>query len=221
MQQTAKPQTARFWDAIAERYASRPIQDMDAYTYTLDRIRSYLTPRDRVLELGCGTGSTALLLAGAVAQYQGTDVSEKMIDIARGKAQEQETTNATFDVADVCDPSLSGAVPDAVLALNLLHLVDDAPAALAQIHAMLKPGGYFISKTTCKPDAGWPVKFGLMMAALPVMQWLGKAPPVTMRTVSALDALIADAGFDLVETGNHPAMPPARFVVARKPLDAG
>ena len=59
-------ETMKFWDGIAEKYAKRPISDMAAYEYTLGRTRSYLKPEDQVLELGCGTGSTALLLAGDV-----------------------------------------------------------------------------------------------------------------------------------------------------------
>ena len=54
--------TAKFWDKAAAKYAKSPIEDIEAYNYTIGRTRSYLSPTDRVLEVGCGTGSTALLL---------------------------------------------------------------------------------------------------------------------------------------------------------------
>ena len=52
---------------FAPKYAKSPIKDVPAYEYTLGRTRSYLKPTDAVLELGCGTGGTALKLADAVA----------------------------------------------------------------------------------------------------------------------------------------------------------
>ena len=205
-----------FWDGIAKRYAARDIQDMDAYTYTLERTRSCLGAKDRVLEIGCGTGSTALLLAGSVEHYTASDLSPNMIEIGRQNAQDQEIGNVSFLVSDVHNSEFTGAPFDAILALNLLHLLDNLEQVLARIHAALPPGGIFISKTICRPDEGWPLKYKLMMGALPLMQWLGKAPPVSFYTVSGLDAVIRNAGFDLVETGNHPHMPPAHYVVARK-----
>ena len=51
--------SAGFWDAIAERYAARPIGDEAAYEATLARVRHWLSPEMRVVELGCGTGRVA------------------------------------------------------------------------------------------------------------------------------------------------------------------
>ena len=47
---------AKFWDKAATKYAADPIKDMAAYTYTLERTRSYLRDSDTMLEIGCGTG---------------------------------------------------------------------------------------------------------------------------------------------------------------------
>ena len=90
--------TARFWDRAARKYAASPIKDMAAYEYTLERTRAYLAPTDHVLELGCGTGTTAVRLAEEVAQYRCTDVSPEMIRIARDKAASDaaETINSAW-----------------------------------------------------------------------------------------------------------------------------
>ena len=48
---------AQFWDGQAEKYAKKPIANMQAYNATLDRTRSYLAKDQHVLEVGCGTGS--------------------------------------------------------------------------------------------------------------------------------------------------------------------
>ncbi|TIX46041.1 MAG: class I SAM-dependent methyltransferase, partial [Mesorhizobium sp.] len=76
---------ARFWDRSSRKYAMGAIADQAGYERTLDRTRALLEPGDRVLELGCGTGTTALRLAGDVQDYLATDISAGMIAIANEK----------------------------------------------------------------------------------------------------------------------------------------
>ena len=59
---------ARFWDKSARKYAAAPIKDMEGYDRTVDRTRQLLRDTDTVLELGCGTGTTALKLAPHVSR---------------------------------------------------------------------------------------------------------------------------------------------------------
>ena len=63
-----------FWDRLARKYARDPIKDMAGYTRTLEATRQRLRETDTALELGCGTGTTALSLAPSVARLVGTDV---------------------------------------------------------------------------------------------------------------------------------------------------
>lgn len=195
-----------FWDKIAPKYALSPISDPKAYAYTLDRTRSYLSGADRVLELGCGTGSTALLLAGDVGHMTATDLSPEMIAIARNKPTEAD--NITFAVQDAA-PQEAGF--DAILAFNLFHLVPDMEARFRQIHTALAEGGVFISKTPCIKGGIKGLLIGLIV---PVMRAVGKAPYVRRFTVETLENAIVDAGFDIIESGSYPA--PSRYVVARK-----
>lgn len=76
---------ARFWDRAARKYAARPIAAPAEYERTLDRTRALLKSSDHVLELGCGTGTTALRLADGVERYLATDISPEMIAIANQK----------------------------------------------------------------------------------------------------------------------------------------
>ncbi len=200
--------SARFWDKIATRYAARPVGDEAAYAATLDRVRAHLPANARVLELGCGTGTTALKLAPYVREITATDVSPAMIEIARGKGAGVE--NARFEVG----PARLEATEayDAILAFNLLHLLDDIDASLRDIHNALKPGGVFISKTPCL--GGWK---GVLRPVLWVMQKIGKAPaPVHFLKTEPLGARIAGQGFEIIETGDYPKSVPSRLIVARK-----
>ena len=208
--------TAKFWDKVAVKYAGRPIADEDAYARTLERTRSYLSPNDGVLEVGCGTGSTALLLAGDVGRITASDLSGNMIRIGSEKARDQGISNVTFVNAALFDGVLENGPWDAVLAFNLLHLLEDLPAAIGRIDGLLKPGGLFISKTICATGPGMPLKLRLMKMILPLMQWIGKAPYVHFMAIEELEETIASGGFTIIETGNYPASPPSRYIVARK-----
>lgn len=205
---------AEFWDRVAPKYAKSPISDMEAYTYTLERTRSYLSPNDTVLEVGCGTGSTALLLADGVKHITASDVSSNMIAIGLEKAREQGVSNVEFVTAELFDSVLEDGPYDAVLAHNMLHLLEDIPAAIRRIGGLLKPGGIFISKTVCLPGAGAPLKYRLMKVILPLMQMVGKAPYVNFMEIGALEACVLSEGFKILESGNYP--PPSRYIVAQK-----
>ena len=199
-----------FWDKVAERYAAMPIGNQPAYEQTLARVADHLKGSDSVVELGCGTATTALTLAPKVARMLATDASAEMVRIGREKAQAQENIEILQGAID--DPRLATGQHDAVMAFSLLHLVDDLDATLAQVARMLKPGGLFISKTPCL-RAMWYLR-----PILPVLRLLGKAPGgVAFLNPEALVAAIRRAGFEIVETGDYPAKtPPRRFVVARK-----
>ena len=78
----AASRKARFWDRIARKYATDPIADLPGYEATLRRVQGLLTAEMDVLEIGCGTGSTALRLAPFTRRLLATDVSSEMIAIA-------------------------------------------------------------------------------------------------------------------------------------------
>lgn len=201
---------AAFWDRVAKRYAARPIADMESYEATLARVKTYLSETDRVLELGCGTGTTALLLAPFVRDYEGTDISGAMVGIARDKAWNASAANVSFRQAGVAAGEHGKTSPDVVLAFNLLHLVPDTEAALAMIHGLLPEGGLFISKTPCV-GGRWYLR-----PAIAAMRLIGKAPYVRYLKLDQLDRMIVAAGFEIVETGLFSPKTPSRFVVARK-----
>ena len=198
---------AAFWDKIAPRYAKSPVSNPSAYEETLTRTRSHLKASDRVLELGCGTGSTALKLRDNVQSYVASDISSGMIGIAREK---DGAHDIDFRVAGTAPQAYADLDVDAVLAFNLLHLVPDFERTLTEIHDILPDGGLFISKT---PAIGEKWYYRPMVA---VMRMIRKAPYVRFLKVDEIDHAIAATGFRIVETGLYPPTTPSRFIVARK-----
>ena len=204
---------ARFWDRIARKYAADPIKDRNGYAWTIDRTLHYLRDTDTVLELGCGSGSTALKLAPQVSRLVATDFSGEMIAIAREKAAAQACGNVEFTVAAPERAPWPDGTFDAVLAFNLWHLVADRTSAFAQVHRVLKPGGFFVSKTPCLAEMN-----PLVRLALPVMQIIGKAPYLAVFSAAELEREMEAAGFAIIEQGRHGSgRKDARiFIVARK-----
>jgi ubiquinone/menaquinone biosynthesis C-methylase UbiE len=202
---------AKFWDKAATKYAASPIKDMQAYEDTLDRARHYLRPEDHLLEVGCGTGTTALNLAPNVRQITATDVSGEMLAFAERKKADQGVSNVTFLQSEIMQP-VPVAPFDAIFASSILHLVDDLDAALAHLFAQVKPGGYVISKTACLKNMAF-----FIPPMVRVMQMIGKAPPVLVFSRDELDQAFRKAGFRLVETGHFGKNRFAHFVVAQRP----
>ncbi len=207
-------QTAMFWDKVAQRYAASPIKDMKSYEYTLGRTRCYLKQSDRVLEIGCGTGATALLLAENAAHITGTDISAEMMRIAEEKAAAEGASNVTFQVSTAQAAAETARDFDVVMGHSILHLIEDLDAVLATLQREMKPGSLFISKTPCLAEPSIGVRRFAFRALIPVLQLIGKAPFVHFLSFKSLEEKLNSFGFEIVETSSKPAM--ARYIVARK-----
>ena len=205
---------ARFWDKISRKYAKDTIADQGGYERTLERTRALLKPDHQVLELGCGTGSTALRLAGDVRSYLATDLSSGMIAIAREKLSASAIPSLSFEIATAEAPILDNVLYDAVLGFNYLHMVRDVPGTLRRINTLLVPGGLFISKTPCVGDMN-PL---LSRVLVPSLRAIGMAPYVSVFKQADLCSLVSAAGFDILATENHATKGNDRrpCIVARK-----
>jgi ubiquinone/menaquinone biosynthesis C-methylase UbiE len=204
---------ARFWDRSSRKYATGAIADRAGYERTLDRTRALLGSGDSVLELGCGTGTTALRLAGVVQNYLATDISAGMIAIANEKQATCPMPGLVFRAATAEALTPDAAQFNAVLVFNYLHLVRDLHGTLRGIHALLTAEGLFISKTPCVGDMNPLIRF-----ALPAMRAIGKAPYAGVFQAADLSQHISAAGFDILATENHATKGNDNrpYIVARK-----
>lgn len=201
-------QNAKFWDKIADKYAKDPIADMASYEHKLQRTQSYFTPDMSVFEIACGTGSTAILHAPHVGSYHATDISDRMIEIARAKDAPE---NLTFEVADFETAPIAPESYDMVQAHSVLHLLADPKAAIEKTFAVLKPGGLFVSSTTCVGDVWW------LKLIAPIGRALGKFPHISWFSEEDLRDMIENAGFEIIEDWRPKGKIKALFLIAKKP----
>jgi arsenite methyltransferase len=202
-----------FWNALAERYAAKPVPNEAAYQAKLRVTKALLRPGDRVLDIGCGTGSLALELCPHVGHVDSVDVSSEMVRIAREKAAAAGADNVTFHHAPVSGmPSFDRERFDTVCAFNILHLVEDRAATLGELFRLLKPGGHFVSTTPCLGESRVPYRF-----ILPVMKRIGKAPPVKIFRIAALESDLRAAGFVELSRPDVGADATTAFLLAVKP----
>jgi cyclopropane fatty-acyl-phospholipid synthase-like methyltransferase len=180
---------ATFWNRFADRYAARPIKDVAAYEAMLTDAAARLRPGDRVLEIGCGTGGTAIRLAAGVTHYVATDFSAEMIRIAKAKPGPPTLRFQLAEAGELPD----GGPFDAICAFNVLHLVQDLPGLLRSLHGGLAPGGQLICKTWCFGDL--PLRFRLLFRAL---RLLGLFPQARFLTQAQLKQALHAAGFTIV-----------------------
>ena len=126
--------------SIHEKY-SRNQQPFAAW------IRSHyaLQPGERILELGCGTGSMwqGMCLPDG-CRLTLTDFSAGMLDTARANTAHLQADYALVDAQDIPYPD---AAFDVVIANMMLYHVPDIVKALREIRRVLKPGGRFIAAT--------------------------------------------------------------------------
>ncbi|MBL4873851.1 MAG: class I SAM-dependent methyltransferase [Rhodobacteraceae bacterium] len=200
----------KVWNRFAKRYEKSPVSNEAAYREKLKITRTYFTPESEVLEFGCGTGTTAVSHAPFVKHIDAIDVSSKMLDFARGKADAAEVSNITFVCADIEKYAERGIVYDVIMGHSILHLLEDKEAVIATVYDILKPGGVFVSSTVCIGGSN-PV----MKAALAIGRSLGLLPLVRFFTPEELAKSLTDAGFT-IEQEWLPENSDAVFIVARK-----
>jgi SAM-dependent methyltransferase len=106
--------------------------------------RAKIGAGERVLDVGCGCGATALELArrvGPDGQVLGVDISEPMLSRARERAQAAGAANVAFEWGDAQQHAFALERFDLVFSRFGVMFFTDPPAAFANLLRALRPGG--------------------------------------------------------------------------------
>jgi ubiquinone/menaquinone biosynthesis C-methylase UbiE len=106
-----------------------------------------VSPNDRVLDVGCGSGSMSRLVARSFPRVEvvGVDLREQYLDFARARAQAEEIQNLTFRSADVFALPFADASFDVVWTKYLLQWLKEPKRALTELRRVTRPGGFVVS----------------------------------------------------------------------------
>ncbi|MEV7866996.1 methyltransferase domain-containing protein [Streptomyces sp. NPDC088124] len=137
--------TTTDWDATADTFDQEPdhgLLDPAVRAAWAARMAGWLpaTP-SRVLDLGCGTGSLALLAAERGHRVTAVDLSPRMTALARAKLA---GTDAEVLIGDAARPPVGERRFDVVLARHVLWLLPDPEETLRHWTALLRPGGRLV-----------------------------------------------------------------------------
>ncbi len=141
-----------FWDNIAGFYDLAEAVNGRVYGEMLS-VTARLVPKGaRVLDCAAGTGALSFAAAKHAKSVLCTDLSEKMLKIARLKGKALGIKNISFDTRNIFDLKDNDETYDIVIAGNVLHLLENPAGAVKELYRVLKPGGKLLLPTFITKD---------------------------------------------------------------------
>jgi len=147
--------------------------------------RLHVAPGSRVLDIGCGTGQPAILIAETTgAAVTGINISERQI--AAAQARDPGTARVEFQLADAMDLPFPDASFDAAYMIESLMHMPDYVRALGQARRCLRPGGTLVIADFVAP------------APLDTPRKRSGIPLHVAQTRHQLAAFLKDSGLEMV-----------------------
>ena len=135
-----------FWDKVACVYdVFANVINRKANRALCETVAALIRPADTVLECACGTGLLTGVIAPRCQSLTATDFSANMLKRAEKKLKKYG--NVRFAQADITKLDYPDGSFDAVVAANVIHLLDEPYRALAELDRVCKPGGRLIIPT--------------------------------------------------------------------------
>jgi ubiquinone/menaquinone biosynthesis C-methylase UbiE len=196
--------TPRFYDMSAD------------FLFFGTRRRSYrrlleaagVQPGNRVLDIGCGPGYFARMLAEAVGPegaVVGIDAAPEMIEYARRKAR--RLVNCKFETGAAEALTFPDSSFDVVVSSLMMHHIPSELRlqAAREMRRVLRPGGVLLLSDFSIPEkGGW--RLVASISGHNAARW--------RRRVTPLETLVAEADFTEMQSGDAP--PWLHYVKAKK-----
>lgn len=136
-----------FWDRIAGIYDIAESLNGKVYKSMLSGVKQIVPEGAKVLDCAAGTGELSIAASEKAASVMCTDLSLPMLEQARIKCAKLGVENIRFEERDIFHMPDEDETYDIVMAGNVLHLVDDPKAAVAELYRVTKKGGKLILPT--------------------------------------------------------------------------
>jgi ubiquinone/menaquinone biosynthesis C-methylase UbiE len=155
-----------------------------------------------VLDVGCGTGASAIPAAeqvGPEGNVIAADLAERLLEIGRRKAASRNLRNIEFRLGDMEDLGYPDQQFDAVVCVFAIFFVPDVAKQIRELWRMVRPGGQ-LAVTTWGPRVWEPGSTGWWSAVKELRPdlhaafnpWDRIAEPMALRRLF-VEAGVADA----------------------------
>lgn len=160
-------QIANFWDQISEGWQTiwgthihhgyyennQSISPKEAQEILITKLADIveIVPQNTILDVGCGMGGSSIYLANHYnALVTGITLSQKQVEIAKRKAEENNITNISFKIEDalLLDGFENNSF-DIIWSLESCEQFYDKTMFIKQAHRVLRPGGKLMLATWC------------------------------------------------------------------------
>jgi ubiquinone/menaquinone biosynthesis C-methylase UbiE len=177
---------------------------------------------DRVLDVCCGSGASAIPAAEAVGpggSVRGIDLAANLLGLARAKAARRRLENVEFRAGDMMDARVPDASFDAVVCVFGIFFVPDMAAAARGLWRAVRPGGK-LAITTWGPRFLEPANTAFWNSIREVRPDLYKGfnPWDRVSDPPGVDAMLREAGIEgaevVAEAGQHPITSPEAWWAA-------
>jgi SAM-dependent methyltransferase len=163
--------------------------------------RAAIQEGDRIVDVGCGTGTTTLRLAGAVGAHGSVlavDVSEPLLEVARGRLMQSGHGNVRLVLGDAQTHPFERASYDLVASRFGVMFFDDPVGAFRNLASALRPGGRlaFVCWAALEENPWFklPVQVGIERLG-PVEPGPRRAPgPLAFAEPDYVDEILSGAG---------------------------
>jgi ubiquinone/menaquinone biosynthesis C-methylase UbiE len=209
----AKLKAAATYNAAADHFDDGPLAFWDRYgRRTVERLA--LAPGSTVLDVGCGSGASAIPAAeivGPAGHVVGVDLADRLLALARAKAAQRSLRNAEFIPGDMERLEFPGGAFDAVVCVFAIFFVPDMARQVRQLWRLVRPGGR-LAVTTWGPRMFEPGSSAWWAAVKQVRPDLVPAvnPWDRLATPPAMAQLLAESGVPGADIVAEPGEQPLR-----------
>jgi ubiquinone/menaquinone biosynthesis C-methylase UbiE len=179
---------ARF-GAAASRYAQSDYHGSGPDLAAM-LLAAELSGGERVLDVGCGAGHTALAFAPRVAEVVAIDLTEAMLDQTRALARERGLANVRCERGDAHALGFGDASFDVVTCRVCAHHFARPERAVREAARVLRRGGRFVLVDSVAPDDAAQDTF------LNAVEWLRDPSHVRTHAVAQWLAWMREAGLE-------------------------
>lgn len=181
-----------YWSRFADDFEKR--NNYVAGIRNIEIIKAFLSEQSiggTVLELGCGNGTYSKVLAQTAKHVFATDFSDEMVSVSHERLKSLE--NVTVEKQNCFCLSYPDSSFDAVVMVNLLHVIPSPEKAVKESKRVLRPNGKIVVVSFTMEGLGLLSKLGMIYRYL---RTYGK-PPITSQalTVDNAKTIMKTCGF--------------------------